>query len=149
MSVSVALYQNNSENYRLDKSLTAKYSESCILKDGCSIESPVLLITNYNNMSDCNYMYIDDFNRYYFIEDIISVRDGLWEIHAHVDVLMTYSAEIKACTATFKRQENLFNLYLDDPEFKTYNNSEIVTKVLSGGSGLTKSMNYILVTAGG
>lgn len=149
MSVSVALYQNNSENYRLDKSLTAKYSESCILKDGCSIESPVLLITNYNNISDCNYMYIDDFNRYYFIEDIISVRDGLWEIHAHVDVLMTYSTEIKACTATFKRQENLFNLYLDDPEFKTYNNSEIVTKVLSGGSGLTKSMNYILVTAGG
>ena len=149
MSVSVALYQNNSENYRLDKSLTAKYAESCTLKDGYSIVSPVLLITNANNLSDCNYMYISDFGRYYFIEDIISIRDGLWEIHAHVDVLMTYNTQIKACTATFKRQENLFNLYLDDPEFKTYNNSEIVTKVLSGGSGLTKSMNYILVTAGG
>ena len=93
-------------------------------------------------------MYISDFGRYYFIEDIISVRDGLWEIHAHVDVLMTYSAQIKACSATFKRQEHLFNLYLDDPEFKTYNNSEIVTKLFTG-SEFSKSMQYILVTAGG
>ena len=149
MSVSVALYQNNSENYRIDKSLTAKYAESCTLKDGCSVENPVLLITNYNNITDCNYLYIDDFGRYYFIEDIISIRDGLWEVHAHVDVLMTYSTQIKACTATFKRQEHLFNMYLDDPEFKTYNKSQIVTKIFYGGDALNKNMDYVLVTAGG
>ena len=148
MSVSVALYQNNSENYRLDKSLTAKYAESCTLKDGCSIESPVLLITNANNLSDCNYLYISDFGRYYFIEDIISIRDGLWEIHAHVDVLMTYSTQIKACTATFKRQEHLFNMYLDDPEFRTYNKSQVVTKRFSGGH-FNKTSSYVLVVAGG
>lgn len=145
----VSFYQNTSENYRIDKSLIGKYTESCTLKDGCSIENPEILIANANNMSDCNYMYIPDFNRYYFVTDIVSVRDGLWLISGHVDVLMSFKNEIKACTATFKRQENLFNLYLDDPEFRTYNNSEIVTKVLSGGDGLTKNMNYILVTAGG
>lgn len=148
MSVSVALYQNNSENYRIDKSLTAKYSESCTLKDGCSVENPILLIANTNNLTDCNYLYISEFNRYYFITDIVSVRNGLWEIHAHVDVLMTYSSQIKACTGICKRQEQLFNLYLDDPEFKTYNNSQIVTKVFSGGN-LTKNMSYVLVVAGG
>lgn len=148
MSVSVSLYQNNSENYRLDKSLTARYAESCILKDGCSVENPVLLITNYNNITNCNYLYIDDFARYYFIDNIISVRDGLWELHCHVDVLMTYKNQIRSCSATFKRQEHLFNLYLDDPEFKTYNNADIVTKLFSG-SEFNKSMSYILVTAGG
>lgn len=144
----VSFYQNTSENYRIDKSLIGKYTESCTLKDGCSIENPEILIANANNMSDCNYMYIPDFNRYYFITDIVSVRDGLWLISGHVDVLMSFKNEIKACSATFKRQENLFNLYLDDPEFHTYNNAQIVTKVFSGGSGLTKSMKYVLAVAG-
>lgn len=144
----VSFYQNTSENYRITKSLISKYTESCTLKDGCSIENPVILIANANNMADCNYMYIPEFNRYYFITDIVSVRNGLWEISGHVDVLMTYANEIKACQATFKRQEHLFNLYLDDPEFKTYNNTDIVTKLFTG-SEFSKSMQYILVTAGG
>lgn len=148
MGVSVAFYQNNSEPYRIGKSLTGKYAESCILKDGTSVENPILLITNYNNITDCNYMYIDDFHRYYFIEDIVSIRQGLWEVHAHVDVLESYANQIKACSATLKRQEHLFNMYLDDPEFKTYNNADIVTKLFTG-SEFTKNMEYILVVAGG
>ena len=145
----VALYTNNSENYRVTKSLTARYTENCTLKDGCSIEDPVILIQNANNISECNYMYIDDFGRYYYITDIISVRNGLWELHGHVDVLMSYATQIKGCSATLKRQENLFNMYLDDPEFKTYNNAQIVTKVFTGGNGLKKNLDYILVVAGG
>ena len=47
----VALYTNNSENYRVTKSLTARYTENCTLKDGCSIEDPVILIQNANNIS--------------------------------------------------------------------------------------------------
>lgn len=147
MAISVTFYQNNSEPYRIGKNLTTKHSESCILKDGASVENPVILISN-SNMTDCNYMYIPDFGRYYFINDIVSVRQGLWEIHAHVDVLETYKTQIKACSATFKRQENLFNMDLDDPEFKVYNNLDCVTKVFSGGS-LNKNMSYVLVTAGG
>lgn len=145
----VTLYKNNSENYRIDKSISSQGTYSCVLKDGCSVENPVILLAT-NNISDVNYMYISDFGRYYFIGDIISVRNGLWEVHAHVDVLMSYSSEIKACTATFKRQENLFNMYLDDPEFRTYNKSQIVTKLFSGGSGnLHKGMSYVLVVSGG
>ena len=143
----ISLYQNTSENYRIDKTLTGVMSADCTLKDGCSIENPILLLSA-GNLTECNYLYIADFNRYYFITDVVSVRNGLWEISAHVDVLMSFKDEIKACTATFKRQENLFNMYLDDPEFKTYNKSQIVTKVFSGGA-LTKNMEYVLVVAGG
>lgn len=148
MGLTVNFYTNNSENYRVDKSLTARLAESCILKDGTSVENPVILLTNYNDIHDFNYMYIDEWQRYYFITDIVSVRNGLWEIHAHVDVLMSFSQQIRGCTATCKRQENLFNMYLDDPEFKTYNKSQVVTKVFSG-TGLQKNMDYVLVVAGG
>lgn len=147
--MTISFYTNTSENYRVDKTLIAKLQTNCTLKDNTSIEDPVIYLTNFNDISDFNYMYIEDWGRYYFIKDIVSVRNGLWEIHAHVDVLMSFSDQIKACSATCKRQENLFNMYLDDPEFKTYNKSEIVTKLFTGNSGLYKNMGYILVVSGG
>lgn len=147
--MTVSFYTNTSENYRVDKVLIGQLQTNCTLKDQCSIEDPVILLTNYNDISDYNYMYIDEWDRYYFIKDIVSVRNGLWEIHAHVDVLMSFADAIKACSATCKRQENLFNLYLDDPEFHTYNNAQIVTKLFTGGNDLTKGMDYVLVVAGG
>ena len=148
MGLTVNFYTNSSENYRVDKTITLQATADCLLKEATSVENPVIIINSGSNISGFNYMYIQDFGRYYFITDIVSVRNGVWEVSGHVDVLMTYRSGIKACQATCKRQENLFNMYLDDPEFKTYNNADIVTKALTGGA-LNKNMSYILVTAGG
>lgn len=145
----INLYENTSENYVVSKNITMKDSmQNCILKDNTSVENPVILVRANANISGYNYMYIPDFHRYYYIEEIVSVQNGLWELHGHVDVLQTYGNAIRSQTATCKRQENLFNVYLDDPEFKTYNNADIVTKVFTGGTGFTKDMKYILVVAG-
>lgn len=143
----VELFTNTSENYRIDKFIQSQGTYDCVLKDDCSIENPIILISDVS-LVGINYMRIQSFNRYYYIEDIVSVHNGMWEIHAHVDVLMSYRNEIRECQATFKRQEHLFNMYIDDPEFKTYNKSQIVTKLFSGGS-LSKNLEYVLVVAGG
>lgn len=147
----INLYINTSDNYVVSKNISMQASlQGCVLKDDTSVENPVILVRNTGNISEYNYMYIPDFHRYYYIEEIVSVQNGLWELHGHVDVLQTYGNAIKGLTATCKRQENLFNMYLDDPEFKTYNKSSIVTKLFSGGSTpLSKSMSYVLVVAGG
>ena len=145
----VELFTNTSENYRIDKSIQSQGTYDCILKNGCSIENPIIQITA-PSLVGINYMRIQAFGRYYYINDIVSLRNNMWEISAHVDVLMSYANEIKACQATFKRQENLFNMYLDDPEFKTYNKSQIVTKLFTGNTTpLHKNMSYVLVVAGG
>lgn len=146
----INLYENTSENYVVSKNITMKDSmQNCILKDNTSVENPVILVRSNANISGYNYMYIPDFHRYYYIEEIVSVQNGLWELHGHVDVLQTYGNAIKQLPATCRRQENLYNVYLDDPEFKTYNNADISTKFFTGGSGMSKNMNYILVVAGG
>ena len=73
----------------------------------------------------------------------------MWEISAHVDVLETYSAAIKANSAVIKRQQNQFNLYLDDPEFKTYNKEQIQTKrFVNPAGGFSKQLQYILTVNG-
>lgn len=146
----INLYENSSENYVVSKNIVMKQSmQNCVLKDNTSVENPVILVRNTSNISSYNYMYIPDFHRYYYIEEIFSVQNGLWELHGHVDVLQTYGNAIKQLQATCRRQENLYNVYLDDPEFKTYNNADISTKIFTGGSGMSKNMNYILVVAGG
>lgn len=147
----INLYENSSENYVVSKNIVMKQSlQNCVLKEGTSVENPVILVRNTSNISSYNYMYIPDFHRYYYIEEIVSVNNNLWELHGHVDVLQTYGNAIRQQTATCKRQENLFNMYLDDPEFKTYNKSTVVTKLFTGATApLSKDLSYVLVVAGG
>lgn len=145
----IILYKNNSEDYALTKSLSAQITlDSCVFKDDSSVENPNIVISTGADITECNYMYIADLHRYYFIREIGVVRAGVYYIRGHVDVLSTYATEIKACSAIIARQQNLYNMYLDDPEFKTLNKSQVVTKKFSSG-GFSKNMDYILVVAGG
>jgi len=145
----IVLYKNNSEDYALTKSLSAQITlDSCVFKDDSSVENPNIVISTGADITECNYMYIADLHRYYFIREIGVVRAGVYYVRGHVDVLSTYANEIKACNAIIARQENVYNMYLDDPEFKTLNKSQVVTKRFSGGS-FTKNMQYVLVVAGG
>ena len=145
----IILYKNNSEDYALTKSLSAQLTlADCVFKEDSSVENPNIVVSTGTDITECNYMYIADLHRYYFIREIGVVRAGVYYIRGHVDVLSTYASEIKACSAIIARQENLFNMYLDDPEFKTLNKSDVVTKRFSGTS-FTKNMQYVLVVAGG
>lgn len=52
-----------------------------------------------------NYVYIPDFKRYYYVNDIISVASGLWRIELNVDVLMSYKREFLDIECLIGRQE--------------------------------------------
>ena len=148
MSITVTLKVNSSPVEKIGKSLSTGTDFSCKLKDDTSILKPQLLITSQSSLTGLNYMYIQDFGRYYFIDDIVSVNNQLWEISGHVDVLETYKTAILANDAVIKRQQNLFNLYLDDPEFKTYNYERIQTLKFKNGSGMYKNLKYVLAVNG-
>lgn len=146
--LSVTLMNNSSPVEQIGKVLTSGPSESCALKENTSVLKPVIIIRSSDNIFSYNYMYIQEFGRYYFIDDIISVNNNLWEIHAHVDVLETYATAILSNSAVIRRQANQYNLYLDDPEFKTYNTETIQTLKFKGGSGLSKNLKYVLTVNG-
>ena len=145
----VILYKNASPVEKIGKDLTDQITVSDVsLKRDTSILTPVLLTNDARDVYEYNYMYIQQFNRYYFIDDIKSVHNNMWEISAHVDVLETYKTQILNNSAVLRRQEKKFNLYLDDPEFIVYNNYRIQTKRFKGVSGWTKNLHYVLVTNG-
>ena len=144
----IHIQQTTSEKNKIGKSISTLYTASGALREGTSIINPVIMISGANvpTLKNANYMHIPDFNRYYFITDIKSVRNGLIEISGHVDVLQTYSGQIRNNTAIVKRNANSWNLYIEDGLFKTYANPHIFTKEFPSGF---KDPSYVLLVAGG
>lgn len=149
MAFAITLKTNSSPKNQLDKSLTDIYGTNGTLKEDSSIVDPVILVqgsaATIPRILSANYMTIPTFGRSYFITDIISVRNNLVEIHAHCDVLTTYATAIRGNEAIIYRQENDWNLYLDDGSFQVYNNPNILTRPFPSGFS---TLEFILAVAG-
>ena len=146
MSFSIKLQRNNSEANKIGKDLTDISTVSGTLRDGTSIMNPVILICgDVSDYTKCNYMTISKFDRKYFITDIRSIRNNVFEVSGKVDVLETYKTQIKANKAIIKKQEKVWNLYLNDGTFHIFQNQQVVTKAFpSGFSG----QEFVLAVAG-
>lgn len=142
----ISFYVNNSEKNKVDKSLTHIATLSGVLKETTSIIDPVIVIEgDLSSFTNCNYMIISTFGRSYFVNNIRSVSNGLIEISAHVDVISTYKDSIRNNRAIIKRQQNSWNLYLNDGSLKVYQNPDIIVRAFP--SGFTKQ-EFVLAVAG-
>lgn len=148
MSFNIGLYNNKSDKIVCDKSLTLLTTLSGSLKDDTSIIDPVIVIeANKTIISNLNYIKIDEFKRSYFVTGIKSIRNNLWELTCHVDVLSSFASEIRANEAIVKRQENKWNLYLNDDSFRCYQDPHIVTREFPQGFSTTNA-SFVLLVAG-
>lgn len=142
----IVLYYNSSEKIALDKELEEINTIQGRILENTSIINPSILIDSDTTILSANYLYIPDFNRFYFITDITNVSNNKWKVSAHIDVLHTYAQGIRENTAIIERQENEYNLYLDDSMYRAYQNEDIQYKKLSG---VMPSMKFILLVNGG
>lgn len=110
---SIILYNLTDEPQVMGKSLSNGLTLNGVLRDGASVLDPQIEV-QLSELPTYNYCYISAFNRYYFINDITSVRNNLWLLSMHVDVLESYKDKIKQLTAVVSRNENTFNKYITD-----------------------------------
>ena len=147
MAFPVYMQVNGSEDNRLDKSLTTVSAFEGVLKEECSLMTPTIVFEqSASTLATCNYATIPAFGRQYFITDIRTVRASLTEVSLRVDVLSTYAAQIRGCYGIAARQENQWNLYLDDGTFKTYSNPTVLTKNFP--NPFPSDFSFILAVAG-
>lgn len=146
MSLTIEFYTNESDRRVASKSLTSIASKTCELKGDCDIVRPVIIVTgDAATYASCNYMYISAFNRYYFAS-VRSLPGGLLEISGECDILSSaWAAGLGDLSAVIDRQENAWNLYLNDGTFQAYANDQVVTKEFS--DGFTNPC-YVMVCAG-
>ena len=147
MAFAIHLMVNSSSKEVLDKQTSTIRTVTGTLREGTSIVDPVIKIEgDLSEFTKCNYMYIPEFGRYYYVTDIKSVINNIVEFSAHVDVLNTYKDQIRSNVAIIHRQENDWNLYLNDGVFKVYQNPMVLTKAFP--SGFT-TQEFVLAVAGG
>lgn len=134
---------------KLDKQFqTNTATFDCVLKEGSSLFKPTFIISTGDDLGNYNYIDGTDFSgRLYTITEIKSIGNALYEVSAKTDVRSTWKSEIRSNDAVIKRQENQYNLYLDDPEFMTYNTEQISTYKFSG-TQFDKTLSYVLVVNG-
>ena len=142
----ITLQTNQSEQNRVTKTLVDLATVSGVLKEETSIIDPIIKIEgDLSNFVNCNYLTIPAFGRSYFVNNIRSIRQGLVEFACHVDVLSSFADAIKTNKAIVKRQENNWNLYLNDGTFKVYQNPTVLTKAFPSGFN---TQEFILAVAG-
>lgn len=92
MSITVTLYTfSKRENSTAQPSTGTDYY--CVLKQPTSIINPTLELSAAD-ITSYNYAYIAAFGRYYFMKDITSVANNLWQITLEVDPMATYKTQI-------------------------------------------------------
>ena len=143
-NMNITLYKTASENNRLNKSLTGALTLST-LREQTSIVHPTITI-EHSNPSLFNYLYIADFNRYYFIKNITSVKNNLWLLECDVDTLMTYRSQIRNLNAIIDKQNYTSDMYVDDGTY--VNQCKSANQCVTFANGFSESPNYVLITAG-
>lgn len=110
----IYLYKNSSESNRLDKTkyLTSVGSAFGNFRDICDIINPVINI-EYKKIPEFNYLYIPNFNRYYFVDKYEIIRTNIFRLYLHVDVLMSYKDGIKNLECLILRNEYRYNKELN------------------------------------
>lgn len=147
MAFTISLYKTASENNRVVKTLTSGKEMSGELRNQTSVLNPSIMIESADNISTYNYAYIPEFGRYYYISDITSVRTSCWIISLRCDVLMSYSAQIKALRPIIEREEVGQSSGLIDSDMPININKKVQKYYFP--KGFTKDIQYVLTTSGG
>lgn len=92
MSITVS-FTSGSKRENSTKQLTMTTTHDCVLKNGCSMLKPTLLL-EIATAAFPGYTAFKIEDRYYNITDIRSVRNNLFEVSGKVDVLATFKANI-------------------------------------------------------
>lgn len=109
--MTIQLYKIVSEKnsvYKKNRQGTLSYYRKLTgtLKNNTSIINPTIRIEIDSDIVNCNYAYIPEFSRYYFIRDIVNVSNNIWEISMHCDVLCSFWIDICRNSAILNRVES-------------------------------------------
>lgn len=129
-------YKNLSDERYVNKRINELgRSTNFYFKDDTNITHPTFKVSDSNISEGCNYLYVSDVNRYYFIRNKIYSKQCIY-LECDVDVLMSFKSNILKQKCLIKRNEYLFNLYQNDEKMKLYSYEAVRTVQFPGGFNL-------------
>lgn len=108
-------YNFNGKYIEVDKTsmLTFIQDYDIRLKDTVNVVSPIILVQS-TVLPTFNYCEISDLFGFYYVVRLINIRNDLWEMQLHMDVLYTLKDYILDLKCLVSRNEFIFNNKLID-----------------------------------
>lgn len=138
----ITLYRNSAESNKLDK--TSSLTEvSYVLgriepqRDNGSLID-MNIVFEYNQIPNFNYLYIDSFQRYYFVTDISLIANKLYSCSLHEDVLMSHRTTILTLNPLISRtsDSNKWDYDLIDEQMIAEADVEVFRQEIDNNSGI-------------
>lgn len=101
----ITIFSGFSKEANSTKQPTGGTAVSCYLKDNTSVVHPVFVLER----TDFSINYIQWGSRYYFVDDIVSIRNTAIEVHCTVDPMATYKTQIGSSTQYVTRSASQHN----------------------------------------
>lgn len=135
-------YSISDDRNKINKTLGTPTTKTITFLDSVDLLHPIIKLSAFP--AEKNYCYIPALNRYYFIDSVEIVRNGLFVVRLSIDVLYTYKTQIETSTTDIVETSEILNADKLDYESE---NTETVTEI-----DLTNPFNdtsNILITAQG
>ena len=144
----ITLYNNENSGEVMHKKLNKIADREVAQYNDMAIETPILILSGLDadTLSQLNYVYIDEFDRYYDCLPIL-LSDGNYQLTCEVDPLMSFKDEILKLDAIVNKNQYESNMYYDDGSFKTESRENI--QVVNFSGGFNDTGRFILIAAGG
>lgn len=119
-------------------------SRTVYLKESCSQDKPVFICTGNN----FNYNYCEWDSKYYFIVEIISLRNNEIEVHCILDALATYKSDILASTLFVSYSSQSGGTWLPDTRIPVLKSTTTARSTASLASLFNTNGFYVLSATG-
>lgn len=111
------LYKNSSENNDVSKTLTDEHKVTGYSRVVVDMLNPVIELAGIE-VNRYNYCYVQELNRYYYIENINISPNGVYRLSMRIDVLMTYRDDIMTSHGLITKNRE-YNPYTGDVDVES------------------------------
>lgn len=141
--MTVIFYKYDGIRNKINKTLENGLSiQDVVIKNDFDLTDFELLIKNSSFNSGYNYCYIQDLERYYFIESVEKMNGTIYKIRVSVDVLKSYASQIENINAIITKSENPDDNFVNCEKSETFE-----SEVINLTDNFNHNGNLILVTS--
>lgn len=143
----IVLYSTTDGENVINKELVEKYRFNIKMKKDTDILNPIIILNDKNVMDflQCNYCYIEEFKRFYFIVNVENINNHVWGLKMECDVLETYKQEILSTLCVFRKSVDVGDYYLNDTKHEVIKDIQVFKSDII----LEEEKSLILSTIGG
>ena len=106
----ITVFSGFSKEHNSTKQPSSGTAVNCYLKDDTSLINPIFILDSGN----FSINYVQWGSRYYFVDDIVSIRNSTVEIHCSVDAMASWKASIGASSQYVTRSASQYDEGLID-----------------------------------